>query len=361
MNSQHISALRLINQQIGKPQFNTAKEIVGWMGAVQAQDFQMAKWALGARLSNSTEQSIEKAFNEGQILRTHLLRPTWHFVSADDIDWMMKMSAPQIWASSRARRAQLGLTDELFLKSNRIIEKALANGNFLSRKELMTRLENAGIDTGDNRSAYIMEKAELDCLVCSGPVKGKELTYALYDERVTKKSSLTREEALGTLAQRYFTSHSPATLRDFLWWSGLYVADAKNALEMVKPMLVSEKTGEQVYWFSSAGPSPEKDKKSAFLLPAFDEYLISYKDRSAMITFEAHKKAVSNNGIFRPIVVLDGEVTGIWKKNVKKDTIAIEASFFEKKPDEHAELIEQAAGAFGDFLEKEPALSFSLV
>lgn len=357
----HISSLRLISQQIAETQFKTAKEIVDWMGAVQAQDFPMAKWALGARLPGSTDQSVETAFNNGEILRTHVLRPTWHFVKAEDISWMLSLSAPQIKAATNARHKQLGFNADIFAKCNKIIVKNLANSNFMTRKELMAELEKAGIATDEYRSGHLMLQAELEGLVCSGPRKGKELTYALLDERVAKKINLTKEEALGTLAKRYFTSHSPATFHDFLWWSGLYTADARTALELVKPMFVSEKIGEQTYYFNPSFSVPGNSEASVFLLPAFDEFLISYKDRSASLTFKHNNKAVSNNGIFRPIVVVNGTVTGIWKRTFNKEKVVMEASFFEKQWKEQMQMIEKAAVNFGKFVEKEAVFSSGLV
>jgi hypothetical protein len=361
MDLNDILAIRLFNQQITGNRFQTAKEIVSWMGAMQAQDFPMAKWAIGLRLPDVTDQAIETAFNKGEIIRIHLLRPTWHFVSADDTFWMLELTAPRIKASLKSRQKQLGLTVTILSKSNNIIEKALANGNFLTRNKLKTKFENMKIATDGNRLSHLMMHAEMEGLVCSGPIKGKQQTYALLEERAPKKETFIKEEALGKLAQRYFTSHSPATFRDFVWWSGLTVADARHALELVKDELVSDKIEDQIYWLNSSFSLPQKNLDSIHLLPAFDEYLISYKDRSAMLHFEDHKSKVSFYGVFRPIIVVNGVVAGIWKRTIKKDKVVVETSFFQETQNNQIDLVEKAVKAFGDFLEKETTINHNTI
>ena len=228
-----IAKIRLINQQIAGTKFKSIKDMVGWMGAMQAQDYAMAKWAVGVRLPNLTDQAVENAINNGEIIRTHLLRPTWHLVSADDIYWALELTAPRIMDSLKSRHTELGLSETILTKSNTIMEKALMGGKHLTREELMDELEKAKIPTDDNRLSHLLLWAELNGIVCSGAIKGGKQTHALLEERVSKTKSMTKEEALANLAKKYFTSHGPAALQDFAWWSGLSVGDAKSALEMV--------------------------------------------------------------------------------------------------------------------------------
>lgn len=353
MTPNEIAQIRLMNQQIAVNNFQSAKDIVAWMGAMQAQDYPMSKWALGVRLTNSKDEAIEAAMDRGEVLRTHLLRPTWHLVSSDDIYWMLELTAPQIKRSMNSRHKELELNDIIITKCNDIITNALARGEHLTRDDLMQALEQAQISVRENnRAAHIFALAELDRLICSGKVKGNKQTYALLEERVPKKTLLNREEALGKLAQKYFTSHGPATLQDFVWWSGLNVADARNALEMVKSNFISETIDNQAYWFSDFINIPKQDKTSVYLLPAFDEFLISYKDRSAILPSEHHTKTVSNNGVFRPIIVVNGQIVGVWKRIVKKDKALVEFHFFQSQEKARMELIEQTALEFGDFLNK---------
>ncbi len=355
MKTISIATSRLHNQQLEKTKFKTPNEVVSWMGAMQAQDFYMAKWAIGIRLPNSTEKIIETAIDQGEIIRTHLLRPTWHFVSRDDIYWMLELSSPQIKSLMKSNNKMLELTDSVFTKSNKIIEKSLAGNKHLTREELVAELTRAKIPTNITRSSNLLMRAELDKIICSGRTKNKKQTYTLLGEWVPKMKSLNKEEALAKLAERYFTSHGPATLQDFTWWSGLLTADAKHALEMVKPTFISETISSKTFWmtnsFSNSIPKP--DKKSVYLLPAYDEYLISYKDRSASLPLEHHKKSISINGIFKPTIVLNGEVKGLWKRTFKKEKVIVETEFFKLPAKNLKNRIEKVAMVFGGFLEKE--------
>jgi hypothetical protein len=353
MTLAELSTLRLISQQIEETKFKTAKEIVGWMGAMQAQDYSMAKWAVGIRLLDSTVNKIEKAYDKGEIIRTHLMRPTWHFVSAGDIYWMLKLTAPQIKSASKSRDKELELTEAIFVKSNNIIEKALSKSKCLTREELKKEFDAAKIKTDNNRLSHLLLRAELDEIVCSGPIKDNKQTYALLSERVPYKRVLTHDESLAELATRYFTSHCPATLKDFVWWTGLPVKKAIKALEFIKSNFISETIHYEKYWLTNSFSVTRYDKASVYLMPAYDEYIISYKDRSASLLFTDSKKAISNNGIFRPIIVVDGQVKGVWKRTINKDKVIIETNLFQPLSRSAKTLIKENAHRFGKFLKKE--------
>lgn len=356
MRPSHLAQHRLASQHIGGTTFTAVPELVNWMGALQAQDYAMAKWAVGVRVPRATDTSVEAALNSGAILRTHMLRPTWHLVAAEDVHWMLALTAPHIKASQNARHTELELTPAVLKKTYGLLEKNLRDGNHLTREELNGVFERAKISLGDNRAAHLLLCAELEGLIASGVTKGGKPTYALLEERVPKPKPLAKDEALAALVSRYFASHGPATLADFGWWSGLPVGEARKALEMAKPKLISEAVGEQTYWFTAASKMPAN---SAYLLPAYDEFIISYKDRSASLTFEQQKKAVSDNGIFRPMVVVNGEVIGIWKRIVKKNTVQVEAEYFAKPNKVTLSLIENAAEKYGEFLGKTISADFT--
>lgn len=355
MTLNDISHIRLANQQIIGGKTNTAKGIVSWMGAMQAQDYNMAKWAIGLRLHEATDKIVKAAIDKGEVLRTHVLRPTWHFVSADDIYWMLELTAPRIKASLKSRHRELELTAPVYRKSRLLIERVLSGNIHLTREELITALRKANINVDDNRSSHLLLWAELEGVICSGAIKNKKQTYALLEERVTKKHLLTREEALATLALRYFSSHGPATVQDFAWWSGLSLTEARSALEMTKKNFTAVSIDSQTYWSSNSGTVSPVDKESVYLLPAFDEFIISYKNRSAALSLAHHNKAVSSNGIFRPTLVVNGIVTGTWKRTIKNKKIIIETSFFEHHTIAMKTLIEEAGVSFGNFLGKEVA------
>jgi hypothetical protein len=323
------------------------------MGAMQAQDYAMSKWAVGARLPKSTEKTIEAAMDRGEIIRTHVLRPTWHIVSADDLRWMLALTAPRLKAGMKSRNEDLGLSQAILSKSRKLLEKALRDGNHSTREELIPLLNKTGIPTDENRASHLFMMAELECLICSGATKNGKRTFALIDEWIPPSPSVERDEALGRLAKRYFTSHGPATLDDFNWWSGLSAGDARRALDMAKPELMLVESEGKIYWFVEVDV---KAKELAFLLPAFDEFIISYKDRSATITSENHKRAVSSNGMFFPTVVVNGQTVGIWKRAIKKDKVIVEIAYFTNLKPASQELIETASVRYGEFLEKKVEL-----
>lgn len=347
-----IATSRLRSQQLAGTNFQTPKELVAYMGAMQAQDYNMVKWAVGVRLPSSTDSLIEAALGAGEILRTHLLRPTWHLVVAEDIYWMLELTAPRLKTAMRSRHNQLELTEPLVTKSKSIIEKALAGGQHLTRAELVAELENAGIPMNSERAGHLLYLAELDALICNGSPRDKKQTYALLSERVKKPNPLSKEEALAKLAHRYFTSHGPATLSDFVWWSGLSIGNARTALQLVASNFHSETINDQTYWFPDSLMAAETIKESVYLLPAFDEFLISYRDRAASLLVQHQTKAVSKNGIFWPIIVVNGQVVGTWKRTVKKSEVVVETNFFELPSKAVLLQIEQAAERFGVFLDK---------
>lgn len=344
-----IPKIRLFNQQITATKFTKPAEIVAWCGAMQAQDYPMAKWAIGLRLPGATEEQIEQAIVGGRIIRTHLMRPTWHFVAAEDVRWLLALTAPQIRSTSGAMLRQLELDRKTFDRSNETIAKALQGGNHLTRAELMLELERTGIKTDDFGSTYLMFSAELGALVCNGIKRGKKQTYALLDERVPPTAILSREEAIGELTKRYFTSHAPATLKDFIWWSGLRAADARKGLEMNRSMLVSEEIDGQTYYLPDSLIKPQDDPASLHLLPAFDEFMVSYKDRTAALDAHLTKEAITGNGIFKPVVVVNGKIAGIWRRSYKKDSITVEKTLFGELSDFDHEAFHSKARAYGDY------------
>jgi hypothetical protein len=305
MTLNDISNIRLANQRITKSEFTKVKDLAGWMCAIQAQDFPMAKWAIGLRMNGAPEKTVNEAIDKGEILRTHLLRPTWHFVSSDDICWLLDLTAPHLRSSMKSRDKGLELNDTILKKSGSLITNALQGGQQLTRLEMIQILENSGIATKDNRGSHILFQAEIEGIICSGESKGNKQTYALLNNRVRESKKLSREDALKKIAGKYFSSHGPATLKDFTWWSGLPVKDARNALEMAKPHLSEEIIESSAYYYKESSEFPEK---TVCLLPAYDEYIISYKDRTASLSSLNHSRAVSINGLFRPMIVINGQV-----------------------------------------------------
>jgi hypothetical protein len=304
MNLTYLANLRLINQLIVKNGLVNPKGVADWMGALQAQDYGMAKWAIGLRLQNSTDKQVETAIDHAEIIRTHVLRPTWHFVSADNVYWMHELTSPHIKASLKFRHRQLGLSESILKKSNKTIENALSGGKHLTREELILELKKVKIPLTENRASHLLLWAELEGITCSGATKGGKQTYAILEEWVPKKKDWTHEEALANLASKYFSSHGPATLNDFTWWSGLSVHEARCALESTGSKFASKEIDGKTYWFTEINSLPGINQEEVYCLPAYDEFLIGYEDRTAVLTYEEFKKTVSNNGIFRPTIIV---------------------------------------------------------
>jgi hypothetical protein len=352
MDFADIAALRLVSQQIIGTKITTVKDMLGRMGALQAQDYAMVKWAVGVRFPKTTDQAIETAINKGEILRTHVLRPTWHLVSAENIYWMLALTAPQIKSSLKYRHTELEISEAVTAQSNRLIENTLRDGAHLTRDELVAELEKAGLINDTSRAYHLLLLAELDGIICSGAIIDRKQTYALLEKRIPRLKPLSREEALARLAKLYFSSRGPASVEDFVWWSRLSVGDARRALAMVKSDLTSETVYSQAYWFSNDISFPDTSKEEVSLLPAFDEFIISYKDRTASLPLANFHRAVSSNGIFRPVIVVDGQVIGIWKRTLKKNKVIVETEFFQQPGKTTVSLVEQAAETYGCFLEK---------
>jgi hypothetical protein len=352
------SALRLLSQKIITSDFHTASEAVEWMGAMQAQDFLMSKWAIGLRFNEAELQKVDSYIDSGKILRIHLLRPTWHFVSSKDIYWMLELSAPRIIASLKRRHRELELPEPVITRTQIIIEKNLAGKKNMTRDQLAEKFNKEGIRTDANRLSHIMFCAELEGLVCSGPQSGNKQTYSLLSERVPEKNSLTKEEALAELAGRYFTSRFPATLEDFIWWSNIPVKDARIAVELISKSFATEKIGQNNYLFPLSFPGKPKGRLNVQLLPAYDEFLISYRDRSSSLAEVHNKRTISDNGIFFPIIVVNGQVSGVWKREMQKSRVVITARFYFDPGKEIINEFEKKCYIYGKFHDKETEIRY---
>jgi len=343
---------RLHNQKLSHPTFKIPNEVVQWLGAVQAQDYAGAKWALAQRMQDTTNAALDEAFADGSILRTHLLRPTWHFVTPKDIRWMLKLTAPRVHAVSAYMYRQSGLDKAIFKKSNATLEKALRGGKQLTRNELASNLDKAGIPADGFRLGYLMMYAELEGLICSGARRGKQFTYALLDERVPPIKALSRDESLTELVTRYFSTRGPATLQDFTMWSGLTMTDTRNGIDIVKSKFEHEVINGQTYWFPEATSLKKEKSPTAYLLPNYDEYFIGFKDRSAI--GEVAKKAGikgDDPALIAHIIILNGQIIGGWRRTLKKDEVLVEISLITKLNKAEEQAVAAAAERFGRFLE----------
>ena len=279
--------LRLQNQLLVQPPFDAPQQVVEWMGAVQAQDYRMAKWAVGCRTASTDATQIEAALNRGDILRTHLLRPTWHFVSSKDLRWMLSLTADRIRAAndSYARGTDAALDSKSIHRYMNLLQKTLEGNKHRTKEEIGEALNQRGIPLSQYALRHLLMRAETDGIVCSGADKKGTATYALLDERAPHGEEPSREEALARLARIYFRSHSPATLADFTWWSGLTATEARRAVASIAEELTTEHFGDREFFvFRNAAAAAPCD--TTHLLPAYDQYLIGYKDRSGVLAKE---------------------------------------------------------------------------
>jgi hypothetical protein len=348
MTEPEIAQQRLYTQHIAAQTFNTPAEIVKYMGAMQAQDYAGAKWAVGMRLQKSSDAIIDKALADGSIIRTHVLRPTWHFVSPADLRWMLDLSAHRIIALSASRERQLKLDNDIFKRSNDVLGKALVGGKQLNRLEMTDLLQQAGIDTNEQRFIHLLMRAELDQVICSGARQGKQFTYALFDDRVPKDNQRTKEEALSELVKRYFISRGPAALQDFAWWGGLTLADAKTGLESIKSELTNIEVNGRTYWMAKDQPLINAKAPVAYLLPAFDEFAVAYSDRTAAVNSKYLVQA--RNVIFDPSIVVNNQVVGTWKRVINKDSIEMILNPFGKLNKVQTKAIEMAQKRYQKFM-----------
>jgi hypothetical protein len=348
----NICEQRLANQHLIKQTLETPSEVVRMLGAVQAQDYSFAKWGVGQRGRDSTDATVEREITDGAILRTHVLRPTWHFVVAADIRWMLALTAPRVKAILGYYDRELELDEAELRRSRAVLTNALQGGRHLTRAELSTALKSARIRTENTqRLARLIMHAELDALICSGPRRGKQFTYALLEERVPPAKTLERDAALFELAKRYFNTRGPATVEDFAWWSGLTKADARKGLQAAESELEHEIIEGRGYWFPT--PSGRKTKSPvARLLPNFDEYFIGLKDRSAMLsTLRTSGLEAGVSFIGGHFVTVNGQMVGGWRRTFRGQTPIIELKLLTKLGDAEHRAIARELRRFAKFLE----------
>lgn len=360
MRADELGIRRLINSGLVAPRFKTAEEVVAWFGGVQAQDFGPAKWSLGQRIKGSTDADIERAFNGGKILRTHVLRPTWHFVTTRDIRWLLELTGPRIQAHNSYRLRQLDLDARTIARGHRRIERHL-RGTQLTRAELRQALEADGISTEGQRFAYMLMSAELEGLICSGSRRGNHQTYALLDERVRSSKAMSRDAALAELTRRFFTSHGPATIKDFGWWSSLTTSDIKAGLEM-NPRLRSEEVDGIEYWLAPERKRPQPRSPQVQLLHGYDEYVVAYTESKFLIDESgAARAAMKSREVPVGVVIVGTQIAGHWKRTIKRDSVAIEALLHRRLTKAEETTLQRAAKAHGGFLELDATLTTARV
>jgi hypothetical protein len=345
-----IASARLAAQQITGSRCTTPLDVVRQLGAVQAQDYNGALWSIGLRLPGATRGDVERAIAERHIIRTWPMRGTLHFVPAADAKWMLALMARRVIKRAAGRHKQLELDAATFKRSRALITKALERTPVLTRAEIFAVLEKGRVSTAGQRGIHILQQHCMEAHLCYGPHSASQPTFTLFDEWISSSRELSTEEALKLVAERYFAGHGPATLRDFVWWTGLTVREAKDALRMAAPNLASMTHGDVEYWMSPELEVPN-DAPRAHLLPGFDEYLLGYKDRSAVLP-AAHKERIvpGGNGMFLSTIVVDGIVRGTWRRTARAKSVEVELMPFAKLPARARKELDVPLRRYSDFL-----------
>jgi hypothetical protein len=353
MKTPDLLRLRLHNQLLTDPRGRTPQDVVSSLGAMQAQEFAMAKWAIALRMKNPAgDAGIGRAFDAGKILRTHAMRPTWHFVAPADIRWLLSLTGPRVNAASAYVYRQHGLTAAIFRRSEAVICRALENGRFLTRAALQTELARSGVEASGTRLAGIVIHAEQEGLICSGPREGRQFTYALLETRAPNARVLSRDAALAELSRRYFTTRGPATAHDFACWSGLTLADARAGIESLGSGFEREAADGKLWIFRPAGSTPPRAEGLAFLLPDYDEYGMSYKDRHELLPFKPEAKSRKITLAYNRMIVVDGKIAGSWRRSIAGSSVAIETDYIVPMNSERLKAVARAARRFTEFAER---------
>jgi hypothetical protein len=349
---------RLRNSRLAGNPLESAESVVRWLCAVQSQDYAGAKWAIGQRAPGVTDSGIDRLFNEGVILRTHVLRPTWHFVLPADIRWMLRLSRPRVKAALAYYDRILEIDERIVAKSSAALTGALQGGTALTRAEIAEVYQRTGLPTEGQRVGHLLMHAELDGVICSGGLRGRRFNYALLDERAPQTVELTGDAALAELAARYFASHGPAQLRDFAWWSGLAIRQARSGVELAAPTLHSVTVDGSTYFFAAGLAAPRDRRPLVHLLPNWDEYLVGYADRSLHVDAATVTTRPAPSELLANSIVVDGRIIGGWRRAVAGDAVTVTARPRVGLTTAQAAAIERSCDRYGRFAGKPVRLLF---
>lgn len=340
---------RLVEQRLAGEPFEEVAEAVRWLGAVQAQEFAEAKWSLGERTRARTDADVEAAFARGDIIRTHVLRPTWHFVAREDLRWLLRLTGPRVQRLNRYWYRKFALDAGVLTRGHEVIARTLADGVPRTRRELGECLAAAGIDVEGLRLGYLLMHGELEELICSGPPRGKQQTYVLLDGRVPRSAldDLPRERALAELVRRYFRSHGPATIRDFTAWSSLTVSDTRHALERLGGELAFEEDDLGARWYAAVVPGRGAPRRvqGAFLVPMYDETIVAYQDLRVVLAHQPPR-----DGLLDRAIVIDGRTHGSWRRTLTARSVTVAATLFGDLTRREADALDEAVERVGRFV-----------
>ena len=358
MKALEIARRRVLGSRLTGPRFETPEEAVRWHGAMQAQDYGPAKWSIVQRSTGLVDAGLDEALATGSIVRTHVLRPTWHFMARGDVRWLLALSGPRVQHGNGPRYRQLGLDERTLARCEAVIGSALQGGHRLTRNEIAPVLDRTGIDRSGQRMPYILMHCELEAVICSGGLSGKQQTYALLDERVPKGGRFDRDDALVELTRRYLTSHGPATVKDLGWWSGLTIADIRNALDMLGVEVRNETVEGKVFWSVASDDAPPPAVRGAHLLQTYDELVVGFTESRFFGDpgVELARAAWRDRTFPSGGILLNGRIGGHWRRTLGPARIRVEVHLYGEPKRGHARAVEAAAQELGRFFGREVAL-----
>jgi Winged helix DNA-binding domain len=332
--------------------------VVAWLGAMQAQDLASGLWSFGVRLPRFTLDDVTAALERREAVRTWPMRGTVHFVPPRDVHWMLDLMGIRALAGAAKRRASLGLSEQVADRAVEVLGAALAGGGRLTRAQCVAVLADQGIDTAGQLGYHLLWYASQRGVLCIAPNIGTEQTFALLDEWVPDPHRPDREEALATIAVRYFRSHGPTTRQDFAGWTGLTAADARTGIAAAGDQLATVRVDDTELYLDPAlldGVPTAARTGEVLVLPGFDEYLLGYKDRSLMLA-EEHKQAIipGGNGVFQATIVRDGRVIGTWKRTLAKTRVQIAVQPLVAPSKTDRARIEHAFQEYARFVQRPP-------
>jgi hypothetical protein len=354
MNRSTIIQQRLYNQGLSTKPFHSAEEVCAFLGPIQGQDYPGAKWSIGLR-TNLAEPDIEDEINSRKIVRSWPLRGTLHLVNASDLRWILALTRPFGIKAYSSLYKKHELTEKILTKCFNILTGLMKDGKSVTRQEITSALNKKGISTGDSRSSLILYRAAVQGLICFGARRGKQFTYALLDEWIPASNPFPADEALYTLSKKYFQSRGPASLKDFMWWSGLPKSEASKGIDMIKPEFIQEEFEGTSYYFPEVKAEIPK-ATGTLLLPGFDEYLLGYSDRSAVLDIPFLEILKQGNAMFLSTIVVKGRVLGSWRRTFKKDSVLIETKLLQRSSKKSIPGLERAMKHYGKFLSLNPEL-----
>ena len=349
-------SLRLRSQRLSGSQAQKPPDIVRWLVGVQAQDERGARWSLSLRTHNCTEADVIQSIKKRSIQRTWLMRGTLHYVAGEDLPWLLSLLSPTIIKGNARRYRELELTNNSFQKSQDIIQKAIAAKGEMTRTEIKEVFIKNGIQAEGQQIPYLLQRAALEGLIHISGQRGRDPIFRLVSELNLTQQTIDQDASLGKLASRFFSSRAPATVQDFAWWSGLPMKDARRGLDLCAGIKKFQWNGFDLWGFGYL--SDEGLENSAHLLPPFDEFLLSYKDRTLVLDPAFNKVINTGGGLLKPTFLVNGRVSGIWRASHKLKNIDVEIRPFNPLNKKQREMLKQSADRLGDFYKKPVNLTF---